>query len=286
MRSRHQVAAVFTQPDRPAGRGRRRRQSPVKVLAEREGIRVEQPERISGQEVVDLLGELEVEVLTVAAYGQILKAPLLGSLPCINVHASLLPKYRGASPIERAMMAGEKVTGISIMEMDAGLDTGDVYLQRPLQIEDRDDAGGLYEKLGRLGGAALVEVLDALEDDGFVPRPQHDIGVGYADKITRDDMEIDWSRHAWEIAAQIRALSPHIGAFTGVEGHRLKVWKAAVAEGGDGPGTVRVEGERLLVGCGTGSLELLEVQPEGGRRMNASEYLRGHRQTVAGKRLG
>jgi methionyl-tRNA formyltransferase len=286
LRSRHRVAAVFTQPDRPAGRGRHMRSSPVKTLAEEEGVRVEQPEVISVQETVDLLHRLGVDALAVAAYGQILKSPLLGALPCINVHASLLPKYRGASPIERAIMAGERVTGVSIMAMEAGMDTGDVFLQRPLEIDDADDAGALHEKLGKLGGAALVEVLDALEDDGFVPQPQHDIGASLAGRITREDMRIDWSRHAWEVANQVRALSPHIGAYTDVEGRRLKVWRAAVAEGGKGPGEARVEGERLLVGCGTGSLELLEVQPEGKRRMGAAEYLRGHRQVIEGRRLG
>lgn len=286
LRSRHEVALVFTQPDRPAGRGRQPRESAVKILAVQEGLQVEQPGSISAPPVVGGIGDAGIQALTIAAYGQILKEPLLGALPIINVHASLLPKYRGASPIERAIMAGERVSGVTIMDVVAQLDAGDIYLQRPVQIEDEDDAGSLYEKLGLAGGAALVEVLDALEDDGFVPQPQMEIDISYAEKIGREDLKIDWSRQAWEINNQIRALSPHIGAWTGVEGHRLKVWKAAVSEGGDGPGTVRIEDERLLVSCGTGSLELLEVQPEGKRHMSAAEYLRGHRQLVAGKRLG
>ncbi len=286
LRSRHEPALVFTQPDRPAGRGRQRRESAVKLMAVQEGLRVEQPESISVQPVIDLLRQEEVEALTIAAYGQILKTPLLGELPIINVHASLLPKYRGASPIERAIMAGERVSGVTIMDVVAKLDAGDVYLQRPVEIEDDDDAGSLYEKLGAAGGAALVEVLDALDSNGFVPQPQQEIDVSYAEKIGRDDLIIDWSRQAWEINNQVRALSPHIGSFTGVDGRLLKVWRTAVAEGGDGPGTVRIEGERLLVSCGSGSLELLEVQPEGRRRMSAAEYLHGHRELVEGKRLG
>lgn len=285
LRSRHDVAVVYTQPDRPAGRGRHEQQTPVKILALKEHLRVEQPEIISTPDELALLEKLGVSVLTVAAYGQILKSPLLGAIPCINVHASLLPKYRGASPIERAIMTGEKVTGVSIMEMAKGLDTGDIYLQRPIEIDDDDDAGSLYEKLGRLGGAALAEVLDALDSNGFVPQPQHEIGVSYAEKISRDDLSIDWSRHAWEVVNQIRALSPHIGAFTVVGGHRLKVWKASVAQGGNGPGVVRIEGERLLVSCGTGTVEMIEVQPEGGRRMSAAEYLRGHRKHLMGRKL-
>lgn len=286
LRSRHDVTLVYTQPDRPAGRGRQTRESAVKITAIQDGLPVEQPESISAPEVVEQMKDAGVQILTIAAYGQILKAPLLGALPIINVHASLLPKYRGASPIERAIMSGERVSGVSIMDVVAKLDSGDIYLQRPVQIEDDDDAGSLYEKLGSTGGAALVEVLDALEDNGFVPQPQQEIDVSYADKINRSDLPIDWKRHAWEINNQVRALSPHIGAYTAASGHRLKVWKAAVAEGGDGPGTVRVEGERLLVNCGTGTLELLEVQPEGRRRMTAAEYLHGHRELVEDKQLG
>lgn len=277
LRSRHRVEIVFTQPDRPAGRGRRQMEPPVKLMAEAEGLRVEQPDSISSQDTVDMLAAAGVEILTIAAYGQILKGPLLGSLPIINVHASLLPKYRGASPIERAIMAGERVTGVSIMDVIAELDSGDVYIQRPVQIEDEDDAGSLYEKLGAAGGEALVEVLDALEENGFIPQPQSHIDLCYAEKISRDDLKIDWARPAWEIANQVRALSPHIGAYTEASGHRLKIWRAKAGEGGDDPGSIVIDGERLLVSCGSGTLELLEVQPEGKRRMGAAEYLRGRR---------
>ncbi|RJQ47910.1 MAG: methionyl-tRNA formyltransferase [Gaiellales bacterium] len=275
--SRHEVAVVFTQPDRPAGRGRRPRESAVKRLALEEGLRVEQPPSISSAESVGLMEDLGVRALTVAAFGQILKPPLLGSIPCINVHASLLPAYRGASPVERAVMAGEKATGVSIMDITPKLDTGAVYLSWPVYIDDDDDAGSMYQKLGRAGGEALVQTLDGIEEGGLRSVPQDESKAFYVEKITPADQHIDWNRPAWKIRAQVRGLSPHIGAFTRVDGHRLKVWKAAVVEGGDGPGTLEVEGERLLVNCGTGRLELIEVQPEGKRRMSAAEYLRGHR---------
>ncbi|MHB0915725.1 MAG: methionyl-tRNA formyltransferase [Thermoleophilia bacterium] len=283
--SRHEVAVVFTQPDRPAGRGRQPRESAVKQLARAEGLRVEQPESISAAENLALLKELGVRTLTVAAFGQILKGPLLGGVPCVNVHASLLPAYRGASPVERALMAGEKATGVSIMDITPKLDTGAVYLSWPVYIDEDDDAGSLYRKLGRAGGEALVQVLDAIEDGGLEPVPQNDDAAFYVEKITPADQVIDWNRPAWKIRAQVRGLSPHIGAFTEVGGQRLKVWKVAVVEGGGDPGQVETDGERLLVSCGTGRLELIEVQPEGKRRMAAAEYLRGHRQQVEGRRL-
>lgn len=283
--SRHDVALVFTQPDRPAGRGRQPRESAVKQLAVAEGLRVEQPDSISTAGNVAMMKEEGVEVLAVAAFGQILKSPLLGGIPCVNVHASLLPAYRGASPVERAIMAGEKVTGVSIMEITPRLDTGAVYLSWPVYIDEDDDAGSMYEKLGRAGGEALVQVLDEIEKNSMEPVPQDESQAFYIEKVTADDQRIDWNRPAWKIQAQVRGLSPHIGAFTMVGGKRLKVWKAAVVEGGDGPGKVEIDGERLMVNCGTGRLELFEVQPEGKRRMSTAEFLRGHHELVSGNKL-
>lgn len=284
--SAHEVVLVITQPDRPAGRGRELGISAVKELAFKEGLRVEQPEDISSPEVIELLKSLGVKTLTVAAFGQILKSSLLNALPCINVHASLLPKYRGAAPIERAIMDGERVTGVTIMDITPKLDTGPTYTSRAVYIEDGDTAGSVYEKLGRAGGEALVDVLDALEAGTIEPTRQNEDAATYVEKITRADMEIDWSRPVREIAAQVRGLSPYIGAFTRANGRRLKVWKARVSEGGDGPGTTVIEGERLMVSCGTGMLELIEVQPEGKRRMRAAEFVRGYRQQLDGKKLG
>jgi len=330
LRSRHEVALVLTQPDRPAGRGRVLKPSPVKELALEERLRVEQPESISTPEFFEVMKSLGVEVLTVAAFGQILRAPLLGGMPCINVHASLLPKYRGAAPIERAIMAGERTIGVSIMDITPKLDTGAVYLQRVVPIEDEDDAGAMYGKLGQAGGEALAEVLDALESGGMEPEPQDEGAATYVEKITPADRKIDWSRSAREINDQVRALSPHIGAFTVAGGYRLKVWKAEVVDEvmrhheaeqdeaerneakrneaeqdeaerqksdngvtparapatGLSPGLVVIDGERLLVACGNGFLELLEVQPEGKRRLAAAKFLRGYRTAVENEKLG
>lgn len=285
--SSHEVELVITQPDRPAGRGLKERFSPVKELAVREGLGVEQPQRISTPEMVEQLGSLGVRALTIAAFGQILKPPLLGGVQCINVHASLLPRYRGAAPIERAIMAGEGVTGVSIMEVEQKLDTGPVYLQEAVIIEKEDDAGSMYGKLGRTGGDALVEVLDAMESGGIEAQRQDEGAATYAEKITPGDMKMDWSEPAWKSAARVRGLSPHIGAFaTMSDGHRLKVWQAHVAEGSGSPGQVIIKDERVLVACGTGTLELLEVQPEGKRRLGAPEFLRGYRRLLEKKRLG
>jgi len=282
--SRHEIVLVVTQPDRPAGRGRSLRESPVKQLAVREGLRIEQPERASSPQFVESMKAMGVEVFTVAAFGQILREPLLGGLPCINVHASLLPKYRGAAPIERAIMAGESETGVSIMDITPKVDTGAVYLQRVIPIGENDDAGSMYEKLGKAGGEALAEVLDLLESDGIVPEPQDESAATYIEKITGADRAIDWSRPARDIANQVRALSPHIGAYTSAGGKRLKIWKAQVAasESPAAPaGSIIVDGERLMAACGAGVLELLEVQPEGKRRMGSAEFIRGHVRNIA-----
>lgn len=324
--SRHEIVLVLTQPDRPAGRGRELRMSPVKQLALARGLHVEQPERISTAEFVRHMQSLGVEALTVAAFGQILKPVLLDAMPCINMHGSLLPRYRGAAPVERAIMDGEKETGVSIMKIVPALDSGDVYLRRAVTIREDDDAGSVYEKLAGAGGEALVEVLDSLEAGTLEGEPQDESQVTYAEKIAPGDRAIDWSRPARDIFNQVRALSPHIGAYTNAAGQRLKVWKVALAAsreapavpGGGGavtecaaesgeepaveagkmpaaesgeeasaaPGSVTIEGERLFVRTGTGLVEILLLQPEGKRRITAAEFLRGYRQLLDGGRLG
>src|SRR5659263_51392 len=266
---------------------------------------ITQPEIISTPDFVKEIKSLGVEALTVAAFGQILREPLLGGLPCINVHASLLPKYRGAAPIERAMMAGERETGVSIMDITPKVDTGAVYRQRVVPIGEEDDAGSMYEKLGRAGGEALAEVLEAIERSGMEPDPQDESAATYVEKISLGDREINWQRSALEIVAQVMGLSPHIGAFTIAGGHRLKVWKAIVAEApaeadqqtasevsdrlmvmAVEPGGITIDGDRLFVRCGTGALELVEVQPEGKRRMAAADFVRGHKNAIEAKKLG
>ncbi|MHB8793821.1 MAG: methionyl-tRNA formyltransferase [Thermoleophilia bacterium] len=301
LRSRHEIVMVVTQPDRPAGRGRGLRMSPVKQLALQEGLRIEQPEKASTPEFVAGMKELGVEVFTVAAFGQILRAPLLEGLPCINVHASLLPRYRGAAPIERAIMAGEHETGVSIMDIAPKVDTGAVYLQRAVPIEEDDDASSMYEKLGKAGGEALAEVLDTIEVEGMESVPQDEAAATYIEKITAADREIDWSRSAAEIASQVRGLAPHIGAFTSSGGHRLNIWQASVPRGTSSagpegsppevtgtttPGAITIVDERLIVSCGVGVLEVLTVQSEGKRRMSAAEFIRGHRRQLTGNHMG
>ena len=289
--SRHEIVAVFTQPDRPAGRGLAPRLSPVKQLALAAGLRVEQPVSISSAESIALLRQMEARVLSIAAFGQILKPDLLDAISCVNVHGSLLPRYRGAAPVERAIMDGERETGVSIMDVVLALDAGAVYLRRSVPIDDGDDAGAIYGKLARAGGEALVEALDRMEEGTLAGEPQDESQVTYAEKISAGDRRIDWARPARAVFNQVRALSPHIGAYSSFQGKKMKVWKAAAPDGGmaatgrgkqNTAGMVIINGERLRVACADGLLELLEIQPEGKRRMTAGEFLRGYRGLAAG----
>ena len=253
---RHDVELLLTHPDRPRGRGRRVGAPPAKEAAERLGIPVEQPERLTA-----FPGSAPVVV--VAAYGALIPADLLGERLWLNVHPSLLPRWRGAAPVERALMAGDAETGVTIHRTTAELDAGPIAAQRALAIGPEDDAGVVYERIGRLAVELLEEVLP---DPSFTPQPEE--GATYADKIGPADRELDWRRPVEETVNRVRALSPHIGAWANVDGRRLVVWRARAAE----PGTAE-DRDRLVVG----DVELLEVQPEGRRRMTAAEYLRGRR---------
>jgi methionyl-tRNA formyltransferase len=248
---RHDVDLLVTRPDRPRGRGRRRGPPPAKVVAERLGIPVAQPERLEA-----FPGDAPLVV--VAAYGALVPSALLGERLWLNVHPSLLPRWRGAAPIERAIMAGDRETGVTIHRTTEELDAGPVAAQRAVRIDPEDDAGAVLAKAVPIA----LELLDAVLPE---PRfhPQADAGVTYAEKIGPADRELDWSRPADEIVNRVRALSPHIGAWGMVDGRRLVVWRAQPADP-----------DSLLVADG---VELLEVQPEGRRRMSAAEYLRGLR---------
>ena len=287
--SPHEIVAVFTQPDRPAGRGLASRMSPVKQLALAAGLRVEQPVSISSPASVAVLKETGARFLTIAAFGQILKQDLLDAVPCINVHGSLLPEYRGAAPVERAIMEGKRQTGVSIMDVVLALDSGDVYLRKTVLIEDADDAGSIYVKLARAGGEALVEVLERAEAGPLVGEQQDESLVTYAEKIGPGDRQLDWSQPARPVFNQVRALSPHIGAYAKASGTQLKIWRAAppadagaMPPGGASflPGKVTLRGEELWVQCRGDQLQLLELQPAGKRRMSAAEFLRGYRKLV------
>lgn len=277
MAAGHDVPLVFTQPDRPAGRGMRLAATEVALAAGRLGVPVEKPRTLRAPAAVELLRAASPDVLVVAAYGLILPPPVL-ELPshgCINIHASLLPRWRGAAPIHRAILAGDSITGISIMRMDAGLDTGPVLLERALPIGPRETTGSLTDRLSHIGAKAIVEALAAL--DSLQARPQDAALATYAPKISGADAVIDWSKTAEEIDRQVRAFNPSPGAQCVVEGIPLKVWEAEVTSLSGTPGRLACAGgSDLVVGCGRGSLRLLTVQRAGGRRMAVGDFLRGN----------
>jgi methionyl-tRNA formyltransferase len=276
--SPHHVGLVVSQPDRRSGRGRKRTATPVAEVARATSLPLRQPERISA-----VAGELsQHDVLVVAAYGQILRPDTLyaAALGAYNVHASLLPKYRGAAPIERAIMAGERSTGVTIMRMDEGLDTGPIALQKPVEIQAHTTGGELTDVLAEMGAKAIVESLSLLEAGTLNLTDQNSLHATYAARITEKDKAIRWEAEAREVHDLIRALSPHIGArahHPDIEG-RVKIWRSAVAEGTFaelGIGSICSENGRLLVGCGGGVLEVLELQVPGSRRLGARKFLNG-----------
>jgi methionyl-tRNA formyltransferase len=248
----HEIVYLITRPDRPRGRGRQLGAPPAKETALRLGIPVRQPERLD--EDFSLEG---TDTLVVAAYGALIPDSLLGRATWLNVHPSLLPRWRGAAPVERAIMAGDDETGVTIHKTTAELDAGPIAAQRAFLIGAADDAGVIYERAGELAAELLEEVLSGTP----VFSPQPDDGITYADRLTPEDRELDWNRPPVELLNQIRALSPHIGAWGEVDGRRLTVWRARLATD-ESPLTA-------------GGLELLQVQPEGRRRMTGEEYLRG-----------
>lgn len=274
------VVAVYTQPDRPKGRGRREAPSPVKVAAHHLGLEVAEPRNLRSTEEVHRLRAYRPDVVAVVAFGQILTPEILEvpELGCVNVHFSLLPRWRGAAPVERAILAGDAVTGVTTMLMDPGLDTGPVLLTASEPIRDDDTGGSLTERLAGLGATLLVRTLEGLQGGTLAPRPQPDDGATYAQKIQAPEGELDFSEPAEDLARRVRALHPHPGAYTSFRGKRLKIW-TAVPEGGEGtPGEiVEVAEPGPLVACGSGRLRLDEVQPEGKRRMSGQDFVRGYR---------
>jgi methionyl-tRNA formyltransferase len=287
---------VLTQPDRPAGRGMKLQASPVKAFATAHGIPVAQPRslRLDGkypddaQAARQALLAARADVLVVAAYGLILPQWVL-DLPaggCLNIHASLLPRWRGAAPIHRAIEAGDPRTGITIMQMDAGLDTGDMLLVEALDIRADDTTGSLHDRLASLGGRLIVEALEMAACGGLPRTPQPAEGVTYAHKIDKAEAAIDWSQPAAVLERRIRAFDPFPGAATTLDGEALKVWRARVAEGIGAPGTVlAVDGDGPCVACGEGALQLLELQRPGGKRVPARTFMQAH-PALTGRRLG
>jgi methionyl-tRNA formyltransferase len=286
----HQIVGVVTQPDRPAGRGRRSAPSPVKQVVLERGLSLFQPRSLRAPEAVAQVAAWEPEVAVVAAFGQILRQDVLDLLPhgCLNVHASLLPRWRGAAPIPAAILAGDEVTGVTIMQMDAGLDTGPILAQRETPIWPDDTQATLEARLARLGAALLVETLPAYLAGDLVGRPQPEEGVIYAAQLRKEDGLLDWSVPASELDRRVRAFNPWPGAFTTWRGQRLKVLRAAALPGWRGdapPGTVFALADGVAVATGEGALRLEEVQLAGKRQMAISAFVCGQRDCV-GSRLG
>ena len=271
-------ALVITRPDRPKGRGRKLSPPPVATAARELGIEVEQPESVNADDARGRIASLEPDAMLICAFGALIKEPLLSDYEWLNVHPSLLPRWRGAAPVERAIDAGDERTGVSIMRPTAEMDAGPVCLQREEPIAAGDTYGTLAPRLARLGGDLLVEALD--NRPPFEDQP--DDGVTFADKITPADRRLDPARTPAELERRVRALSPHIGAWVELPGgDRMGVLRARAAPDAAEPGRLHADEGRLLLGCSGGSLELLEVKPPGGRAMDSEAWLRGHAGSLA-----
>jgi methionyl-tRNA formyltransferase len=269
----HEIAAVYCQPPRPAGRGKKDRPSPVQARAEALGLTVRHPESLKGADEQAAFAALEADVAVVVAYGLILPQAVLDAPKrgCLNIHASLLPRWRGAAPIHRAIMAGDRETGVCIMQMEAGLDTGPVLLCRVTPIGAEETTGELHDRLSQMGAAAIVEALERL--DALRPEPQPGDGVTYAQKIDKAEAKIDWGWTAEEVDRQIRGLSPFPGAWIEHRGQRIKLLKSCLARGCGAPGTVL--DDALTVACGRGAVQVLRLQRAGKGAQDADEFLRG-----------
>ncbi|MBU1265257.1 MAG: methionyl-tRNA formyltransferase [Gammaproteobacteria bacterium] len=288
----HDIVLVLTQPDRPAGRGMKLTPSAVKQAAQARGLPLYQPASLRTPEAQAELAVVDADVMVVAAYGLILPQPVL-DLPCfgcLNIHASLLPRWRGAAPIQRAILAGDTETGITIMQMDAGLDTGAMLAKTVVPIGETDTAASLHDTLAAAGAKAIVAAL--ANYPALVPQAQDDTLATYAAKLTKEEAKLDWRQPAEVLARAVRAYNPAPGAWTLLDGATLKVWSAQVVAGPDAdllraePGEVpHTEADRLVVACGSGALALQAVQPAGGKRMTAAAFLAG-RPVPAGTRFG
>jgi methionyl-tRNA formyltransferase len=278
--------AVLTQPDRPAGRGKKMTASPVKQYAESQGIPVLQPTSLRDEAVITELRALRPDIFIVAAYGLILPQSVL-DIPthgCLNVHASALPRWRGAAPIQAAILAGDETTGISLMAMTAGLDCGPVYHIDEVSIGEAETAGELHDRLAELGGRSLIAYLDAIVAGDLTATPQDESQATYAPKIEKKDAALDWSLPAEELARRVRAYNPFPGAFCFAGDTRIKVWRATAANGNDEAGRVlRSDRDGVIVACGTGLLQLDELQLPGKRRVAAHEF--AGQIDLAGRRL-
>lgn len=280
----HTVAAVFCQPDKPKGRGMVLTAPPVKILAQEHGIPVYQPKTLKGGVILPILDRIRPDIVVVVAYGKILPTYVLSFAPygCVNIHVSLLPKYRGAAPMQRAIMAGETETGVCVMQMDEGLDTGDILASVRFPITQEDDFGTIHDLSAQKGSALLLETLDKMKEHSILPQKQAEEGATYAEKITKEEAALDFSLPAKRLHAQIRGLSPIPLAYTKTpDGKLLKVVKATLAEGKGKVGEViDLSDEKdgyITVACGEDALRLTMVLPEGKGRMRASDMVRGRK---------
>lgn len=287
--SGHEVVGVVCQPDKPAGRGQHVVAPPVKVVALAAGLPLAQPRSVRSPETLATLAAWGADVAVVAAYGKILPPALL-HLPrhgCINIHASLLPRYRGAAPIQWAIARGEEQSGVTIMQMDEGMDTGPILLQRPTPIAPDETGRSLHDRLAQLGADLVLEALSAIESGRLVATPQNDSLATTAPPLRKEDGRIDWRRPAIEIGRMVRAFDPWPTAFTTFGGKRLRIWRARLGaqEAAQAPGTVIGVGDAISVTTGMGTLDCLELQFEGRRRLTARDFSRGA-DLACGSRLG
>lgn len=276
----HVISAVVTQPDKPVGRGRKIQECPVKLLAKELGLPVFQSERIKRAEAVEELKKFEADIFVVAAFGQILSKEIL-MMPrygCVNIHASLLPKYRGASPIQSAVLNGDEYSGVTIMQMDEGIDTGDILFQKSIKLSENETGGSLFDRLSILGAELIVEALPAIERGDISPIRQDEKAASHTKMINKEEGRISFAKDPVSVERQIRAMNPWPSAFTYMDGRQLKIWAAkAVNESSDAAyGTVLyTDKDSFAVSCGGGVLDILEVQLEGKKRMGVGDFLRG-----------
>ena len=288
--SPHQVVAVYSQPDRPAGRGRKLTASPVKALALEHAIEVQQPLSLKDAEAQQVLASYNADIMVVVAYGLLLPQVILDTPPlgCINVHGSLLPRWRGAAPIQRAILAGDAMSGVTVMQMEAGLDTGPMLLKAQISIAPIDTSASLYEKLAVLGCNSLVEALDGLQSAGLTAQVQDNAAANYAAKLTKAEGAIDWHQSAQQISLQVRGLNPWPVAYSDWQDSRLRIWMAhAIDTSSNQPaGTlVALDKTGLEVACGTGHLKITQLQWPGGKALIQSELMNLKQKMTLGEAL-